>query len=78
MRKDIDYSFKVLEQILTFKQYNSKEEVVQVAKMMLDKVNAKDCPQEYKDFYLDAYNKIDSVSFDEIKELIDILASNAN
>lgn len=76
MNKDIDYSFKVLEEMLTFKKYQNREEVMLVGKTMLDKVMEKDCPQEYKDVYQEAYRKLDSLNFDEMNEIIDILASN--
>jgi hypothetical protein len=76
MKKDIDYSFKILEEILTFKKYQNREEVMHVGKVMLDKAMEKDCPQAYKDAYQEAYRKLDSLNFDEMNEIIDILASN--
>ncbi len=76
MGKEFDYSFKVLEEILTFKKYQNREEVMKVGKIMLDKAMEKDCPQSYKDVYQEAYRKLDSLNFDEMNEIIDILSSN--
>ncbi len=76
MENNIDYSFKVLEEILTFKKYQNREEVMHVGKTMLDKAMEKDCPQEYKDVYQEAYRKLDSLNFEEMNEIIDILTSN--
>lgn len=78
MKAGIDYTFKIIEEILTLKTYNSKEEMMQVAQIMCEKANAKDCPQEYKDFYQEAYNRLSTLTFDEVKEIVDILSSNSN
>ena len=73
MERKIDYSFKVLEEMLTFRDYENREQVMEVGKMMLDNVEKKDCKEEYKEVYIDAYRKLDSLNFDEMKEVIDIL-----
>ena len=45
MSAKIDYSFKVLEEILTFKDYENREQVMEIGKRMLANVEAKDCKE---------------------------------
>ena len=65
MERKIDYSFKVLEEMLTFRNYENREQVMEVAQMMLNNVENKDCKEEYKEVYREAYKKLDSLNFDE-------------
>ncbi len=78
MVRKIDYSFKVLEEILTFKKYENREQIMAVGKAMLDIAEKKDCKEEYKEIYRDAYKKLDSLTYDEMKEIIDILNPSSN
>lgn len=78
MERKIDYSFKVLEEMLTFRDYENREQVMEVAQMMLSNVENKDCKEEYKEVYREAYRKLDSLNFDEMKEIIDILNAKEN
>ncbi len=78
MSAKIDYSFKVLEEILTFKDYENREQVMEIGKRMLANVEAKDCKEEYKEIYKEAYRKLDSLNFEEMKEIIEILKSREN
>lgn len=78
MERKIDYSFKVLEEMLTFRNYENREQVMEVAQMMLNNVEKKDCKEEYKKVYREAYRKLDSLNFDEMKEIIDILNAKEN
>lgn len=76
MAKEIDYSFKILEEILTLKKYSSREEVMDAGKVMVDIAEKNEkCPEKLKQAYHDAYNKLESLSFDEMNEIIDILSS---
>ena len=70
-----DYSFKILEKILMLKQYNNREEVVKVAETMLNIANSKNISNDLKFSYEEALNKINKLSFDEMKEIINILSS---
>lgn len=74
--KNIDYSFKILEEILMLKKYKNKEEVISVAEAMT-KVAEKNekCSPSVKDSYKEALNKLNGLSFDEMNEIISILTS---
>lgn len=74
--RNIDYSFKILEEVLMLKKYNSKEEVIAVAEAMsrVAQKNEK-CSSSIKDSYKEALNKLNTLSYEEMNEIIDILAS---
>ena len=74
--RNIDYSFKILEEILMLKKYKNKEEVIALAESMVKvaEKNAK-CSQPVKDSYREALNKLNTLSFDEMNEIIGILSS---
>lgn len=74
--RNIDYSFKILEEILMLKKYKNKEEVIALAESMV-KVAEKNikCSQPVKDSYREALNKLNTLSFDEMNEIIGILSS---
>jgi len=77
MEKKIDYSFKVLEEMLTLKKYESREQVIAAGKKMLKLAESnKNYSDKVKNIYKEAFNKLQSLSFDEMKEIIEILASN--
>ena len=74
--KNIDYSFKILEEVLMLKKYNSKEEVLQTATRMVEIANSNGkCSQVIKDSYKEALNKLNTLSYDEMNEIIGILSS---
>ncbi|MBQ9793150.1 MAG: hypothetical protein IJW32_05410 [Clostridia bacterium] len=74
--KNIDYSFKILEEILMLKEYKNKEEVISVAEAMYKVAEKNDkCSQAVKDSYKEALNKLNTLSYDEMKEIITILSS---
>ena len=74
--RNIDYSFKILEEILMLKKYNSREEVVELAETMV-KVAEKNekCSEDIKKSYREALNKINTLTYDEMNEIIGILSS---
>lgn len=77
MANQSDYSFKILEEILTLRDYENREDVLHTAQIMLDIANNNEkCSNELKASYLEAYKKLDSLSFDEMKEIINILKSD--
>ena len=73
---NIDYSFKILEEILMLKKFNSREEVLALASKMVEiaKKNPK-CSPAILESYKEAYNKLDTLSFEEMNEIIGILSS---
>lgn len=74
--KVADYSFKILEEILMLKKYNSKLEIVAVAESMVKIVEAnKNYSQNIKDSYKEALRKLRTLSYDEMNEIIGILSS---
>ncbi len=76
MRK-IDYSYKILEKMLTLKPFDSREEVLDVAKKMIEIAKKKGCDSELMAEYEDAYDKLQSIeTFDEMKNLISMLSNN--
>lgn len=76
MSRQIDYSFKILEEILMFRKYSSRDEVIKVANKMIEVVNHRnDFPQKLKDAYNEALNKLNTLTYDEMNEIIDILSS---
>jgi hypothetical protein len=76
MAKEIDYSFKILEEILTLKKYSSREEVMTAGQVMVDIADKhENCSDKLKESYHEAYKKLDTLSFEEMNEIIDILSS---
>lgn len=74
--KVVDFSFKILEEILMLKKYKTKEEVVSVAEIMQRIANDnKNYSQNVKASYNEAYRKLKTLSFDEMNEIIGILSS---
>lgn len=74
--KAVDFSFKILEEILMLKKYKNKDEVLEVAEIMQRiATNNKTYSQNVKDSYKEAYRKLKTLSFDEMNEIISILSS---
>lgn len=74
--RNIDYSFKILEEVLMLKKYKNKEEVIALAESMVKVAeNNPKCSQPVKDSYREALNKLNTLSFDEMNEIIGILSS---
>ncbi len=77
--KVVDFSFKILEEILMLKKYKTKDEVIAVAEIMQRIANNnKSYSQNIKDSYKEAYRKLKTLSFDEMNEIISILSSYDN
>ena len=75
MEKKVDYSFKVLEEVLLFRPYANREEVIAVADKMLKIVEEGEYSDNIKAIYKEAMKKVNSLNFDEMKEIISILSS---
>ena len=77
VEEKVDYSFKILESILMLKKFSSKEEVIKIASAMA-KV-AEESPKysvSVKTSYKEACNKLNSLSFEEMEEIITILKND--
>ena len=70
----VDFSFKIFEKILLFKEYKSRDEVMRIAqsivKVARDNTSYDD---ETKGYYIEAFNRLNLLTFDEMKEIIEIL-----
>lgn len=74
MDREIDYSFKILEEVLKLQKYKSKDEVLSVASKMLKIAQSKESLSDHlKKAYHEAYSKLDSLTYKEINEIIEIL-----
>lgn len=70
----IDFSFKILEKILLLKEYESRDDVLRVAQTMARMaMDNKDFSEEVKSSYVEAFEKLNILSFEEMKEIIEIL-----
>ena len=74
--RNIDYSFKILEEVLMLKKYNSREEVIALAETMVKVAeNNEKCSDEIKKSYKEALNKLNTLTYEEMNEIIGILSS---
>lgn len=72
--KEVDHSFKIFEEILKLKKYKDKEEVMETANKMLQLALSKtNLSNELKTAYKSAVSKLDSLTFKEMNEIIEIL-----
>ena len=72
--ESIDLSFKILETILILKDYKSKEEVLKVAHVMRGvALDSEEYPKVVKDAYIEAYKKLEGLSYEEMMEIKDII-----
>lgn len=72
--KVVELSFRVMESILKKVDFNDKQKLLDMAKEMRDEANAGDYPEEIKLAYVEAINKIDGLSLEQLKELRDIIS----
>ena len=74
--KVIEMSYDILEKIITAIDYKSKEDLVKLASIMVDKVQSDDkYPEIMKVAYKDAKHKIELLSLEQINEIKDIITS---
>ena len=73
----MELSFKVLETILVYKDYTSKEEVLKVAETMKNIAleNSK-YPKTVKEAYIEACSKLSDLPFDDMMEIKEIITSD--
>lgn len=71
-----DYSFKVLETLLMLKKYKNRNDVINTGTMITKSIFQDDrFTADVKASYREAMKKLDTLSFDEMKEIIGILES---
>ena len=74
LQYEVDYSYKIMNKILTFKEYKNREEVLAVAASMVKLARSNpDYSDEVKNAYVGAFDKLNLLNFNEMKEIISIL-----
>ncbi len=72
--KIMELSFNIMEKILTEKKYTNKEEVMSVVKNAIIIAEKNDqLPTEIKMAYTEAYEKLNSLTWDEMEEIRKII-----
>lgn len=73
--KILELSFNIMENLLLSKDFKDKAELLAAAKKGVD-ISSRDekMPLELKMAYAEAYSKLDSLSWEEILEIKDIIA----
>ena len=75
--KVIELSYDLLEKIIMAVDYKTKEDLVKLSSIMVEKVNSDEkYPEILKLAYNDAKGKIDLLSLDQINEIKSIITSN--
>lgn len=75
--KVIELSYDLLEKIIMAIDYTSKEDLVRLSDIMVEKVESDSkYPELLKLAYKDAKSKIDLLSLDQINEIKSIITSN--
>ena len=75
--KILELSFNVMENLLTSKDYKDKEELMAAAKKAVEISNAnKSMPIELKLGYAEAYKKLESLSWEELLEIKEIISAD--
>ena len=73
--KVIEASYNVLEKIITAIEFQTKEELIKLANIMVEKVEAGDYPEILKLAYADAKRKVELLSLEQIMEIKGIINS---
>lgn len=75
--KILELSFGIMENLLMAKDYKSREEVMSAVKKAVE-ISSKDekMPIAVKMGYAEAYKKLDGLSWEEMKEIKDIISSD--
>lgn len=75
--KVIEMSYDILEKIITAIDYKSKDDLIRLAGIMVEKVQSDDkYPEIMKVAYKDAKHKIELLSLEQINEIKDIITSD--
>lgn len=73
--KVIETSYDILEKIIVAIDFKTKEEVLELAGIMVEKVEKGDYPQLLKLAYADAKHKIELLSLEQLNEIKNIINS---
>lgn len=73
--KVIETSYDILEKIVVAIDFQTKEELVKLAEIMLDKAEKGDYPELLKLAYADAKHKIELLSLEQLYEIKKIINS---
>ena len=75
--KILELSFNIMENLLTSKDFKSKEEIMTDAKKAVEISNRDEkMPLEIKMGYAEAYKKLEGLSWEEILEIKDIIGDD--
>ena len=72
--KVVELSFKILEKAILAIDFEDKQELVNLAQIMLKNAQAGKYPEEIKLGYEEALNKINVLNLDQIKEIRTIIS----
>ena len=73
--KILELSFNIMENLLLSKEFKDKDELMSAAKKGVDISNRDEkMPLTLKMAYAEAYSKLDSLSWEEIQEIKDIIS----
>ncbi len=72
----IEMSYNVFEKILTSIDYKTKDELVKLADVMLEKVQDPKYPEILRMAYQDARRKIEILSLEQLNEIKQIITSD--
>ncbi len=72
----IEMAFNIFEKILTAIDYKTKEELVRLATLMVEKVQDKKYPDILRLAYSDAKRKIELLSLEQLDEIKQIIVSD--
>jgi len=72
--KVVELSFKILEKIILSIEFEEKQELVDLAEIMLKNAREGNYPEEIKLGYEEAMNKVNVLSLDQIKEIRTIIS----
>lgn len=73
--KVVEMSYNVFEKILTSIDYKTKEELIELADVMLKQVEEGDYPEIIKLAYKDARKKIEILNLSQLNEIKSIITS---
>ncbi|MBO5102662.1 MAG: hypothetical protein J6C13_01050 [Clostridia bacterium] len=74
--KVVEMSYNVFEKILTSIEYTTKEELLKLADIMVNKVQDEKYPEILKLAYADARRKIDILSLEQLNEIKTIITTD--
>ncbi len=74
--KVVEMSYTVFEKILTSIDFETKEELLELANIMVDRVENGDYPEILKLAYKDAHKKIEVLNTEQLKEIKKIITQD--